>query len=104
MIGLGKWTGDIDTPFAKGTAIVDITEIGGKYAFKVSVPGAATLPDFSVFDIKESGNHLSGKAKVEIMGGITVDVAVTFHGDTFDGSLKVPFLGSIPIKNGRRIG
>ncbi|MCH5191797.1 MAG: hypothetical protein J1F23_06485 [Oscillospiraceae bacterium] len=104
MIGLGKWTGDIDTSFAKGTAIVDVTESGGKYAFKVSVPGAANLPDFSVFDIKESGNNLSGKARVEIMGGITVDVAVTFHGDTFDGSLKVPFLGSIPIKNGRRIG
>lgn len=103
MIGLGKWTGDIDTPLIKGTAIVDITDNGGEYAFTVSVPGAATLPDFSVFDIKESENRLSGKARVEVMGGMTVEIAVEFHGNAFDGSLKVPFLGSIPIKNGRRI-
>ncbi len=103
MIGLGKWTGDIETSLISGNAIVDITDNNGEYAFNVTVPALKKLPKFTVYDIKENGNNLSGKAEIDLMGKMTVDVSVNIDGDTFTGYIKVPFMGKIEIKNGRRI-
>lgn len=104
MIGLGKWTGDIETSVLSGSAIVDIKDNNGEYDFSVSVPSVEKLPDFKVYDICENGNCLSGKADISLMGKITVDISVEINGDTFTGYLKVPFIGKIDIKNGRKIG
>lgn len=104
MIGLGKWTGEIETSMISGSAIVDIREKNGEYDFSVTVPSLKKLPNFKVYDIKEEGNRLSGKADVELMGKMTVDISVEIHGDTFTGYLKVPFFGKIEIKNGKKIG
>lgn len=102
MVGIGKWIGVIDTPMIKGTANVTVSDNDGTYDIVVSVPEISNLPDFSVFDIKEDGNCIDGKAKVQIMGGITVDVHAEFEGDNFSGYIKIPFMGQIPISNGRR--
>lgn len=104
MIGLGKWTGDIETSFISGTAIVEITDNNGEYAFSVTVPSLKKLPHFTVYDIKEKGNQLSGKAEIDLMGKMTVDVSVEINEDTFTGYIKVPFFGKIEIKNGKKIG
>lgn len=104
MIGLGKWTGDIETSIISGSAIVEITDNNGEYAFSVNVPSMKKLPNFTVYDIKEKGNQLSGKAEIDLMGKMTVDVSVEINGDTFTGYLKVPFFGKIEIKNGKKIG
>ena len=104
MIGLGKWTGDIETSMISGNAIVEITDNNGEYGFSVTVPSLKKLPNFRVYDIKEKGNCLSGKAEIELMGKMNVDVSVEINGDTFTGYIKVPFFGKIEIKNGRRIG
>lgn len=103
MIGLGKWTGDIETGKISATAIVDIWDNNGEYAFNISVPSVDKIPDFTVFDVKEEGNRLSGKAKIAVMGTLTVEIFAEFFGDTFEAHIKIPFLGNIPIKNGRRI-
>lgn len=102
MIGLGKWAGDIETRMFSGSAVVDITENNGAYNFNISVPDVEKLPDFTVYDVREEGSRLSGKAKIQLMGTMVVDIWAEFHGDTFDAEIKVPFLGVIPIKNGRR--
>lgn len=104
MIGLGKWTGDIDTSYIKGSAIVDISDNNGEYDFSVTVPSMEKLPSFKVYDIVEDGNCLSGKAEIQLMGKMNVDISVVINGDTFTGYIKVPFLGKIEIKNGRKIG
>lgn len=104
MIGIGKWTGEINTPLIKGSAIVEITDNNGEYGFSVTVPNMPNLPDFSVYDIVEDGNRLSGKADVFLMGKMTVEISVEINGDFFTGFLKVPFMGKIEIENGRRIG
>lgn len=104
MIGLGKWTGDIETSTISGSAFVEITDNNGEYNFLVTVPSLQKLPDFRVYDIKEKDNRLSGKAEINLMGKITVDVVVEINGDTFTGYIKVPFFGKIEIKNGRKIG
>lgn len=103
MIGLGKWTGEIHTSIISGNAIVEITDKNGEYDFNVTVPSLKKLPNFTVYDIKEKGNQLSGKAEIDLMGKMKVDVCVEINGDTFTGYIKVPFLGKIEIKNGRKI-
>lgn len=103
MIGLGKWTGNIETSIISGSAIVEITDKNGEYDFNVTVPSFKKLPNFTVYDIKENGNQLSGKAEIDLMGKMKVDVCVEINGDTFTGYIKVPFFGKIEIKNGRRI-
>ena len=104
MIGLGKWSGEIDTSLLRGSATVEIIDNNGDYDFSVSVPSLKKLPNFRVFDIKEEGNRLSGKAEIDLMGKMIVDVCVEINGDTFTGYFKVPFMGKIEIKNGRKIG
>ena len=104
VIGLGKWTGDIETSVISGNAIVEITDNNGEYDFSVTVPSLKKLPNFRVYDIKENGNQLSGKAEIDLMGKMKVDVCVEIHGDTFTGYIKVPFFGKIEIKSGRKIG
>ncbi len=104
MIGLGKWTGDIETSMISGSAIVEITDNNGEYDFSVTVPSLKKLPNFRVYNIKENGNSLSGKAEIDLMGKMTVDVSVEINGDIFTGYIKVPFFGKIEIKNGRKIG
>lgn len=104
MIGLGKWSGEIDTSLLRGNATVEIIDNNGDYDFSVSVPSLKKLPNFRVFDIKEEGNRLSGKAEIDLMGKMIVDVCVEINGDTFTGYIKVPFMGKIEIKNGKKIG
>lgn len=104
MIGLGKWTGEIETSMISGSAIVEIRDNNGEYDFSVTVPSLEKLPNFKVYDIVEDGNCLSGKAEIDLMGKMKVDISVEINNDTFTGYIKVPFLGKIEIKNGRKIG
>jgi hypothetical protein len=105
MIGLGKWTGNIETSMLKGSAVVEIKDNNGEYAFSVETDSLKTIPNFTVYDIVENGNTLSGKADIELMGKITVDIFVEFTSDTtFIGYIKVPFFGKFEIKDGRKIG
>lgn len=105
MIGLGRWTGDIETSMISGSAIVEITDNNGKYAFSVETQSIKTIPNFTVYDIVEKDNTLSGKADIELMGKISVQIFVEFTSDTtFEGYIKVPFFGKFEIKNGRKIG
>ena len=36
MLGLGKWTGDIETSVMSGSAVVEIKDNNGEYDFAVS--------------------------------------------------------------------
>ncbi len=101
---IGKWTGRVDTSFFKGSAVVDIFDDGGKYGFKVTSSALDKIPSFSVTDIVEGENSLSGIATVNMFGGIKAKVKVEFNGDTFTGEIQIPIFGVIPILDGRRIG
>lgn len=104
MIGLGKWTGDIDTSMLSGSAVVEIKDNNGEYAFSVETNSLKTIPNFTVYNIVEKDNTLSGKADIELMGKITVDIFVEFTSErTFEGYIKVPFFGKFEIKNGRKV-
>ena len=104
MIGLGRWTGTIETSMISGSAVVEITDNNGEYAFSVETDSIKTIPNFTVYDIVESDNTLSGKADIELMGKVSVQIFVEFTSDTtFKGYIKVPFFGKFEIKNGRKL-
>lgn len=100
---IGKWQGRADTPFFKGSAVVDIFDDGGKYGFKASVQGFDKLPEFSVYNIEEGENSLKGRADINMFGKITADIEVHFCGDTFTGEIRLPVFGKVQILDGRRI-
>ncbi|MBR1810501.1 MAG: hypothetical protein IJ766_02475 [Clostridia bacterium] len=105
MIGIGKWTGPIDTMFYKGNVTFYIKDAGGKYDFDFDLPaGINKVPDYEFTEIAEDGNTLNIKAKVSLLPGKSVDAALTFDGDTMHGVVKVPFIGKIKVQNFRRVG
>lgn len=101
---VGKWQGSVDTSVFKGDVTVDIFDNNGEYGFSVTVPGLEKLPKFSVYDIVEGENSLSGKAKIDILGGIVAEINTVFSGDRFTGEIRIPIFGRVPVLNGRRIG
>lgn len=62
------------------------------------------IPEFQIKEIKEENDDtLHAIANVEMLPGKDIDVALTFAGDTFNGVIKVPFLGKIKLNNGYRL-
>ena len=111
MIGIGNWGCHVDTMFFKGDVKFTITDNGGEYGFELHMDGP--IPEFQIKEIKEENDayysqvmssvDLTAIANVEMLPGKDIDVALTFAGDTFNGVIKVPFLGKIKLNNGYRL-
>ena len=104
MIGLGKWAYNVNTVFITGLVTIGISDDNG--AYKVEVLGIETdadVPDFRFYDIVEEGDTLKGKGEVSLLPGSSLEMSLTFDGDAMTGYLKVPYLGKIKIKDGKRI-
>ncbi len=104
MIGLGKWGGRVDTIFFKGDVVLIIADKDGQYDFDIELNADIDIPDFRFYDIVEEGNTLKGKGEVSLLPGKVIDAELTFNGDTMDGFLKIPYVGKIKIKDGKKIG
>ena len=102
MIGLGIWEFQVDTMFYKGKAILTITH-DGAYAIKVELPDMTSLV-IAVADITEDGDTLNGTATTDMLKGKDIPCSVTFDGDEAEGVMKVPFIGKLKLKNGKKIG
>lgn len=103
MIGLGKWSVRVDTMFFRGEAFITIFDDNGKYGWELDVPGE-TLPDIEVKDVKEDGNTLTAVATTDLLPGKNIDLTAIFEGDTLIGMIKIPFIGKIKLKDGKRVG
>lgn len=101
MIGLGNWACDVNTMFFSGEVKVRIFDDGGAYGFELNVPGVE-IPDVTVVDVKEDGNVLTATTQTSLLPGKNVEITAAFDGDAFEGTLKIPFMGKINLKNGRR--
>ena len=100
MIGLGKWVGQVNTVFFGGKISVSILDKDGSYDFSIELPeNVKSLPDVHFHDVKEEGNTLSAVAEVGMLPGKTIDISLTFDGDTMNGLLKVPFIGKVRLEN-----
>ncbi|NLX93186.1 MAG: hypothetical protein GXZ02_04875 [Clostridiales bacterium] len=101
MIGLGKWICHVDTMFFRGDARIRLFDDNGKYGFELTLPDM-DIPEVVIKDVTEDGNTLKAIANIDLLPGKDIDVTLTFDGDTFEGLLKVPFIGKIKLKDGKR--
>jgi len=101
MIGLGKWEFQVDTMFYKGAAFLTITH-DGEYAIQVELPDMTGM-QIAVADITEDGDTLNGTATTDMLKGKDIPCSVTFDGDEAEGFLKVPFIGKLKLKDGRKV-
>lgn len=103
MIGLGSWEASVSTIFFKGDVKFTITDKNGEYDIDVQLPGDFSEAKLEFFDIEENGNTLSGNGKISLLPGKKITAKITFDGDTMTGGLKIPFLGEIKLKNGKKV-
>ena len=104
MIGLGKWVYKVSTVFISGEVVLGISDDNGEYKIEVlSIETESDIPEFRFYDIVEDGNTLTGKGEVSMLPGSTLDLSITFEGDTMNGFLKVPYVGKIKIKDAKRV-
>jgi len=89
----------------KGDAELVVKEKDGAYDVDVKIPGDS-VPEFVFKSAKAEGNVLSGIVLIDMdmMKGKDIPFSFTFDGDTASGYLKVPFLGTVKLKNGVRVG
>ena len=105
MLGLGTWQFSVDTMFYRGDAKVIIGEQDGAYTVDVDIPVMDDMPDFSFNSLEADGNTITGTATIDLdmMRGKEIPFSVTFDGDTASGFLKIPFMGKITLKDGKRV-
>lgn len=87
----------------RGTATLDIYDNNGEYGFDLDASGI-DIPDVKVSKIVENGNTLEAVATTSALPGKEVPLSLEFDGDTVTGFLKVPFIGKVKLKDGKRIG
>ncbi len=102
MIGIGKWSCHVDTMFFRGEAFFTIKDNNGVYGWELDVPGV-DVPEIEIKDITEDGNTLTAVANVDLLPGKNIDITATFDGDTVEGLIKIPFIGKIKLKDGKRV-
>ncbi|MEI6578606.1 MAG: hypothetical protein WCN92_04000 [Eubacteriales bacterium] len=102
MIGLGKWSCHVDTMFFRGEAFFTIKDNNGEYGWALDVPGV-DVPEIVIRDITEDGNTLTAVANVDMLPGKDINITATFEGDTVEGLIKIPFIGKIKLKDGKKV-
>lgn len=104
MLGLGKWQCTVDNMFFQGKIFITISEKNGEYDFDFAIEGG-TLPQITINEVTAEGNTITGKGTTAAMPGKELTATMTFTDDEhFEGGLKIPFLGTLKVKNGHKIG
>ncbi len=102
MIGLGKWACTVNTMFFSGEVKIKVFDDNGKYGFELDMP-EIKVPDIDIKSVEEDDDTIYAVAQTSLLPGKDVELTITFDGDTFDGFLKIPFLGKVKFKDGHRI-
>ena len=103
MLGLGTWLFDVDTMVYSGEGLLTISDDNGSYKFVVQTPDKQKTFNIVVRSAEENGNTLELVFGVSQLAGKDINASLTFEGDTAEGFVKIPFIGKIKIKNGRKI-
>lgn len=102
MIGIGKWKFSVKTFIYSGEVTADIFDNGGKYGYKLEVPGVA-VPEIKVKEVKEEGNTVDVTFSTPVLPGKDILIHAEFSGDTFTGYAKIPLFGKIKLSDGHLI-
>ncbi len=105
MIGLGTWEFSVDTMFYKGEASIKIFDNDGEYGFTLVLPNHdQDVPEFEVSNIEVNDNTLTADITADLLKGKIIPISITFDGDRANGFAKIPFLGKLKLKDGKRVG
>lgn len=105
MIGLGKWKATVSSLYIKGDFEFTIADKDGQYDIDIKLPEKFSKVEISILDVKEVGsNKLTGKGKVSLLPNKELDAEFTFNGDTVEGVISLGKMGSIKVKDGKRVG
>ena len=102
MIGLGKWVCNVSSMLFSGGVKMEIFDDHGAYGFKLDIPNVK-IPDVTVKEVKEDGTDVTVTVQTSMLPGKDIVLNATFDGDTFEGVLKIPFVGKVKLKDGRRL-
>jgi len=89
--------------FFKGEATFKIFDNNGEYGFEMDVEGGQELPEAENIEVTEDGNTLTVTFQVAQLPGKDLSIYVEFEEDSFFGYMKIPFVGKIKFKDGKRI-
>ncbi len=99
---LGTWSCKIETFIFSGELKMTVLNNGGEYGFQLEVEGMDT-PDFEFTSIEENGSNVKATVYVPAVKR-EAELDITFDGDRLNGTIKVPMLGKIKLKDGKKIG
>lgn len=102
MIGLGKCACTVNTMFFSGEVKLNVFDNNGEYGFELDMPGV-DIPDIEIKKVEEDEDTINAVVATSLLPGKDIEMSVTFDDDEFDGFLKIPFLGKVKLKDGRKI-
>lgn len=98
MIGLGKWSFNMDLPFIQVNPTVIIADNNGQYAITASLGTVSAEPATQILDVQESGNSLIFKMSYPLFNVAgDIHAVLTFDGNTCKGTAEIPMLGKISV-------
>jgi len=108
MLGLGTWEFHVDTMFYRGRALLAVAEKDGGYDVQLDIPGMDAIPPIEIVSIESEDNEIFGTARNALLGSQTVSFRIAFSVDengaeAASGFMKVPFIGKISFKDGKKI-
>lgn len=103
MIGLGKWSLDIQLPFLKVQPVLTISDNDGKYGFTIDSNGFGLTPAINLVSVSESENSLIVKHQIPMLSAGDLEAKLTFEGSYLRGEMEIPMVGKITFK-GVKVG
>ena len=103
MIGLGKWSLDIQLPFLKVQPVLTISDNDGKYGFTIDSNGFGLTPAINLVSVSESENSLIVKHQIPMLSAGDLDARLTFEGRYLRGETEIPMVGKVTFK-GVKVG
>ncbi len=102
MLGLGKWACNVNTMFFSGEVKLEVVDNNGEYGFELDLPGV-DVPDIEIKKVEEDDDTINATVATSLLPGKDIELSITFDDDTFDGFIKIPFLGKVKLKDGHKI-
>ncbi len=105
MLGIGRWKFFVDIFMYKGDVIINIDEKDGSYEITPEIPGFHEELKYELLEAKVNDNTLHLVAAATLLPGKKkLSANLTFDGDRCFAQIEVPYLGSLELNNGVKIG
>lgn len=106
MIGVGKWKAVLSSKYVNGDCGFTIADKDGAYDISIEMPEQFKSVKLNIGDVAEVGdNKLTAKARIAGVPLVKdVDIELTFDGDTAEGLLSFGKMGSVKVKDGKKVG